>query len=160
MVNKVRHDGHNLMCILVCDWTAGVKGRKRVPSAALGPPNSSAGAGPGRIQRAEPARGGEGVVRPGEGWAAASGGRVAEPRRSRSGAAPAGGTTEVTMRYGPGDPSPRSTFSFYFNFIITHKLSHWRKQTHTNSMKWNLNRPSPHSFSLCTCWAEQRCLDG
>lgn len=95
VTNKVLADECSLKCILVCDWMVGVKGRRRVPSAVLGPPHSSAGAGPGRSQWAEPACGGEGVARPGEGLAAASGGQAAEPRKSRSGAAPAGGSTKV-----------------------------------------------------------------
>lgn len=70
-----------------------VRGRRRVLAAAQGRPHFSAGAGPGRIQWAEPAGAG-GVGGPlSEGWAALSGGRAAEARRSTGGAAPVDDTS-------------------------------------------------------------------
>lgn len=66
-----------------------VRGRRRVLAAAWGRPHFSAGAGPRRIQWAEPACAGGVGAPPSEGWAALSGGRAAEARRSTGGAAPA-----------------------------------------------------------------------
>lgn len=111
---------------------AAVKGRRRVPSAALGRPHSSAEAGPGKSQWVEPACGGEGVARHGEGWAAASGGQAVEPRRSRSGAAPAGSSTEVKK----GDGGCVKVPVTFFNISIS--------QSHINNMHTFQER-KPHS---------------
>lgn len=69
-----------------------IRSRRRVPAAAQGLPRSSAGAGLTRSQGAEPAGADGGVGPPSEGWAALSGEREEERRRSRDGGEPAGDT--------------------------------------------------------------------